>query len=65
MGMAIVLAAGLSAPALGEVPGNNVRITLSSFKVTLNGTKVNNDYSKYPLIVYKNKIGRASCRERV
>lgn len=31
----------------------NVNITLPDFKVTMNGEVVNNDYSKYPLIVYK------------
>nr|WP_315023206.1 hypothetical protein [uncultured Aminipila sp.] len=32
----------------------NVNITLPNFKVTMNGEVVNNDYSKYPLIVYNN-----------
>jgi len=31
----------------------NINITLPSFKVTMNGEVVNNDYSRYPLIVYK------------
>ena len=32
---------------------NSVNITLPNFKVTINGQGVNNNYSKYPLIVYK------------
>ena len=31
----------------------NANISLPSFKVTLNGSEINNSYSKYPLIVYK------------
>lgn len=31
---------------------NNVNIKLPNFKVTMNGEVVNNNYSKYPLIVY-------------
>jgi len=31
----------------------NVSVSLPSFKVTLNGSEINNLYSKYPLIVYK------------
>ncbi|MDW7668867.1 MAG: hypothetical protein SCJ93_08590 [Bacillota bacterium] len=31
----------------------NVTVSLPSFKVTLNGSEINNDFSKYPLIVYK------------
>lgn len=31
----------------------NVNVTLPSFKITLNGSEVNNSYSKYPFIVYK------------
>lgn len=33
--------------------GNRVSVTLPNFKVIINGQVVNNDYSKYPLIVYK------------
>ncbi len=32
---------------------NTVQVTLPSFNVTLNGQTTGNDYSKYPLIVYK------------
>jgi hypothetical protein len=35
-----------------EEPGG-VRVTLPTFDVTVNGTKINNDTSKYPVIVYK------------
>lgn len=31
----------------------SVNVNLPSFKVTLNGTEINNSYSKYPLMVYK------------
>ncbi|WP_312653947.1 hypothetical protein [Aminipila sp.] len=43
----------MSAIAYGGQSGN-VNITLPNFKVTMNGEVVNNDYSKYPLIVYNN-----------
>lgn len=33
--------------------GSSINITLPNFKVTINGQVVNNSYSKYPLIVYK------------
>lgn len=32
---------------------NTVRVTLPSFSVTLNGQTTSNDYSEYPLLVYK------------
>lgn len=32
----------------------NVNVSLPSFSVTLNGNEINNSYSRYPLIVYKN-----------
>ena len=32
---------------------NTVQVTLPGFTVTLNGQSTGNDYSKYPLIVYK------------
>lgn len=31
----------------------DVSVSLPSFKVTLNGSEINNSYSRYPLIVYK------------
>lgn len=42
----------LSTTAYGAQSGA-VNITLPNFKVTMNGQIVNNSYSKYPLIVYK------------
>lgn len=42
----------LSTTAYGAQSGS-VNITLPNFKVTMNGQVVNNKYSKYPLIVYK------------
>ena len=32
---------------------NTVQVTLPGFTVTLNGQSTSNEYSKYPLIVYK------------
>lgn len=32
---------------------NQVQVTLPSFSVCLNGQTTGNDYSKYPLLVYK------------
>ena len=59
-----------------------VSVTIPTFQVRLNDVIIDNAYSQYPLIVYKDityfpmtyydsrfmgleKIGRASCRERV
>lgn len=50
----MILGQGSLASVWGAGTGSSVGITLPSFKVTLNGTEVNNNYSKYPLIVYKN-----------
>ncbi|MHC1721677.1 MAG: hypothetical protein AB9836_00585 [Aminipila sp.] len=44
---------GMTTAVYGGQSGN-VNITLPNFKVTMNGEVVNNDYSKYPLIVYNN-----------
>lgn len=41
---------GAATPALADT---QVRVTLPTFQVTLNGTAVDNSYSQYPLIVYK------------
>lgn len=32
---------------------NNVSVTIPTFKITLNGTQVDNTYRKYPFLVYK------------
>ena len=51
----IILAVGLLLPTAAPVmaaPGN-VTVTLPSFDVTLNSTEIDNNYSQYPLIVYK------------
>ncbi|MBN7771995.1 DUF5711 family protein [Clostridium aminobutyricum] len=40
--------------AFGAQKTNAVAVSLPNFNVTMNGEVVNNDYSKYPLIVYKN-----------
>ena len=37
----------------GATASSGVNVTLPGFKVTLNGVVMENDYSKYPLIVYK------------
>ena len=51
----ILLALGLLLPT--AVPAfaasGSVSVTLPGFAVTLNGTEIDNDYSQYPLIVYK------------
>lgn len=41
-------------PVYGAKGVSAVKIQIPTFKVTLNGTEVNNSYSKYPLIVYNN-----------
>ncbi len=43
---------GNSIPVYGAT--GQVKVTVPTFKVTLNGTEINNQNSKYPLIVYKN-----------
>ena len=40
-------------PAPAALAADNVQVTLPSFTVTLNGQSTSNDYSKYPLLVYK------------
>jgi hypothetical protein len=49
----LVLVITIPAAAYGAQAGNTVSVTLPEFKVTLNGEEVDNSYSKYPLIVYK------------
>ena len=49
----LVLVITIPAAGYGAQAGNAVSVTLPDFKVTLNGEEVNNSYSKYPLIVYK------------
>lgn len=48
--LATFLLIGAATPALADT---QVKVTLPTFKVTLNGTVVDNSYSQYPLIVYK------------
>ena len=50
-----VLALGLLVPTATPAiaASSNVNVSLPSFDVTLNGTEIDNDYSQYPLIVYK------------
>jgi len=48
--MAVVLVL-TSAYAFAAI--KNVNVSLPSFKVTLNGSEINNSYSRYPLFVYK------------
>ena len=40
-------------PALAALAADTVQVTLPGFTVTLNGQSTSNDYSKYPLLVYK------------
>ncbi len=49
----LTMLVSMSMPVYGGQNGS-VNITLPNFKVTMNGEVVNNDYSKYPLIVYNN-----------
>ena len=53
--LSMVLALGLLLPTAAPVfaASGSVSVTLPSFAVTLNGTEIDNDYSQYPLIVYK------------
>ncbi len=37
----------------GSISANSISITLPDFKVTINGEVVNNDYCRYPLVVYE------------
>lgn len=53
---AIILAVVLSLPLAARVNAaamKDVRVTIPTFKVTLNNEVINNTYSEYPLIVYK------------
>ena len=40
-------------PMPQALAADTVQVTLPSFSVTLNGQTTGNDYSKYPLLVYK------------
>ena len=40
-------------PAPAALAADTVQVTLPGFTVTLNGQSTSNDYSKYPLLVYK------------
>ncbi len=51
--MILILVMTIPVAAYGAQTGNKVSVMLPEFKVTLNGEEVNNSYSKYPLIVYK------------
>lgn len=50
----------------GATASSGVNVTLPGFKVILNGVVMENDYSKYPLIVYKDityfPITYSDCR---
>ncbi len=46
----IVMATAIVQPAFAT---STVRVTLPSFSVTLNGQTTSNDYSEYPLLVYR------------
>lgn len=50
--VAIAMSMAMFSITYGAQSGS-VGVALPSFKVTMNGQTVNNDYSKYPLIVYK------------
>lgn len=44
----------ISIPNRSFATSKSVKVTLPNFKVTLNGTVVENNYKEYPLIVYNN-----------
>ncbi len=48
-----VLWAGFSTTAYGAQEGKKVSVNLPAFKVTINGEVADNNFSQYPLIVYK------------
>lgn len=49
----LLISTMLSTAVTSFAADNSVNITLPNFKVIINGQVVNNDYSKYPFIVYK------------
>jgi hypothetical protein len=51
--MTAMLVMGMVTMAYGTQEGTSAGVTLPEFKVTINGEEINNNYSKYPLIVYK------------
>ncbi len=52
--MGLVLTAGLVLGLVSTAYGaTDVRVMLPDFKVSLNGERFDNDYSQYPLLVYK------------
>lgn len=50
--LALLLAIGIPAASFGAQAGKSVNITIPDFTITMNGTRIDNDYSKYPFIVY-------------
>ncbi|MDR1572734.1 MAG: hypothetical protein LBS24_00290, partial [Clostridiales Family XIII bacterium] len=48
------LALTLAPPFLSESAAASARVTLPAFGVTLNGVLIDNEYRRYPVIVYKN-----------
>lgn len=52
--LVLLLSLGMTAASFGAQTDKSVSIKLPSFSVTVNGIKVDNNYSKYPFIVYNN-----------
>lgn len=51
--LTLLLVMGVSALAYGARGAQNIDVALPEFKVTINGEEIDNSYSKYPLIGYK------------
>ncbi len=51
--LALVMLVNWMLPAGAAAAGQNVQVHLPAFKVSLNGVGIDNRYSQYPLIVYK------------
>ncbi len=51
--LTLLLVVGVSALAYGAQGAENIDVALPEFKVTINGEEIDNSYSQYPLIVYK------------
>lgn len=62
----ILLTVSMMLPTFSAQVGSTVRVSLPTFKITLNGEVMDPDYSQYPVIVYKDityfPMTYADCR---